>query len=1017
MNVVIYARFSSHSQTEQSIEGQLKVCYEYAESNNYTVVGEYIDRAQTGKNDHRFEFQKMLADSEKHTFEGVLVYQLDRFARNRYDSAINKAKLKRNGVRVISAKENIADDPSGILVEGVLESMAEYYSAELSQKINRGMEINAEKCLSNGSNPGLGYKVDSDRRFYVDPDEALIVREIFERYATGETKADIIRDLQRRRIKTSIGKEFSPNSLSRNTYHVVTELTYRNDDDEFRPDITLLINGLPLAFTEVKKPNNRDGIIAEHNRIQARFSTQVFRRFVNITQLMVFSNNMEYDDTEVEPVEGAFYASSSYEKLFFNRFREEDPSIHTTLPPIDPAIEDEILKDNNLVSIKGTQEYAMNLEPTTPTNRILTSLFSHKRFLKLLKYGFAYVERTDRNGIKFLQKHIMRYPQFFATMAIEKKLNSGVHNGIIWHTQGSGKTALAFHNVRYLRDYYQKQGKIAKFYFIVDRLDLLTQASEEFAARGLHVDKVNSKEDFIKNIRTIGNDNLSGKDSITVVNIQKFSTEAISRKADYDVNVQRIYFLDEAHRSYYPKGSFLANLMNSDREAVMIALTGTPLIGEGYNTKDVFGDYIHKYYYNRSIADGYTLKLIREGIRTEYRTKMQSVLNELETRKGSLKKKDVYAHPKYVEALVEYIVDDFKRSRIALGDSTIGGMIVCDSSDQARTVEEKLNNYPDISHVLILHDVDDKETRRHHQDDFKKGKIDLLVVYNMLLTGFDAPRLKKQYLGRVIKQHNLLQTLTRVNRPYKSFRYGYVVDFADIRAEFDKTNKAYFEELQAELGDEFERYRDIFMSQEEIEQSLTVIQNKLFLYSTDNAELFSRQINALDDKQELLDLRKALDTYKELLNIMKLFGYDELAQRFSMDSLHAMSTEVNNRIALVNLKQNMQDGEDVSGLLNLAFDQIEFHFTKVSESELVIADKFQDILERTRQEIQRNLDPKDPEYVTLLEELKRIFKKKNIEELTADEMTKHIQELERIRKAAAQQNLRDQMLLPSMAAI
>lgn len=140
MNVVIYARFSSHSQTEQSIEGQLKVCYEYAKNNGYTVIGEYIDRAQTGKNDNRVEFQKMLSDSEKHAFEGVLVYQLDRFARNRYDSAINKSKLKKNGVRVISAKENIADDPSGILVEGVLESMAEYYSAELSQKIHRGLK-------------------------------------------------------------------------------------------------------------------------------------------------------------------------------------------------------------------------------------------------------------------------------------------------------------------------------------------------------------------------------------------------------------------------------------------------------------------------------------------------------------------------------------------------------------------------------------------------------------------------------------------------------------------------------------------------------------------------------------------------------------------------------------------------------------------------------------------------------------------------------------------------------------
>ena len=797
---------------------------------------------------------------------------------------------------------------------------------------------------------------------------------------------------------------------SRNTYHIVTELTYRNGEDEFRPDITLLINGLPLAFVEVKKPNNRDGIIAEHNRINTRFSKEVFRRFVNITQLMVFSNNMEYDDSDPEPIEGAFYASSSYQKLFFNRFREEEPQLHAAIQEIDGQKEDFILSDNNLVSIKGTSEYCTNLNGLTPTNRILTSLFSHNRFLKLLKYGFAYVERTTKDGIKTLEKHVMRYPQFFATMAIEKKLDSGVKHGIIWHTQGSGKTALAFHNVRYLRDYYQKQGKVAKFYFIVDRLDLLTQAGEEFAARGLHVEKVNSKDDFIKNIRTIGTANNTGEDTITVVNIHKFSTESIVRKADYDVNVQRIYFLDEAHRSYNPKGSFLANLMASDREAVMIALTGTPLIGEGYNTKDVFGEYIHKYYYNRSIADGYTLKLIREGIKTEYRVKLQSILEELKMQEGSFKKRDIYAHPKYVATLVDYIVDDFKHSRIALGDSSIGGMIVCDSSDQARTVEETLKDYPEISHVLILHDVDDKETRRGYQEDFKKGKIDLLVVFNMLLTGFDAPRLKKQYLGRLIKEHNLLQTLTRVNRPYKSFRYGYVVDFADIRAEFDKTNEAYFRELQAELGDEFQRYRDIFKSKEEIEQDIQAIQDKLFMYATDNAELFSQQITALDDKQELLALRQTLDTYKELINIIQLFGYEELAQKFTMENLHALYTEVNNRIAIVNLKQNMRDGEDVSGLLNLALDQIEFHFRKVSEGELVIADKFQDVLEKTRQELERSLDTKDPEYISLLEELKRIFKKKNIEELTADEMNQNIQELERIRKAAAQQNLRDQML-------
>ena len=215
MNVVIYARFSSHTQNEQSIEGQLKECKAYAAANGMTIIGEYIDRAMTGTNDNRPDFQKMIRDSERHKFEAVLVYQLDRFARKREDSAIYKARLKRNGVRVISAREPIAQDASGILVEGVLESMAEYYSAELSQKIHRGMDINAEKCLSIGSNPGLGYIVNKDKTFSVDPEGAAIVREIYERFAAGETKSEIVRDMQRRHVKTALGNEFTMNSLTK----------------------------------------------------------------------------------------------------------------------------------------------------------------------------------------------------------------------------------------------------------------------------------------------------------------------------------------------------------------------------------------------------------------------------------------------------------------------------------------------------------------------------------------------------------------------------------------------------------------------------------------------------------------------------------------------------------------------------------------------------------------------------------------------------------------------------------
>ncbi|MFY7816261.1 MAG: DEAD/DEAH box helicase family protein, partial [Chryseobacterium taeanense] len=226
----------------------------------------------------------------------------------------------------------------------------------------------------------------------------------------------------------------------------------------------------------------------------------------------------------------------------------------------------------------------------------------------------------------------MRYPQLFATQAIEAKLQAGQNKGIIWHTQGSGKTALAYYNVKYLTDYYAKKQVIPKFYFIVDRLDLLIQASGEFNNRGLRVKQVNSKEDFIKDLQVVGAlHNDSGEPEITVVNIQKFSEDAVSAKdLTYDINVQRVYFLDEAHRSYNPKGSYLGHLINSDRSAVMIALTGTPLLKEvakDYDSKLLFGNYIHKYYYNMSIADGYTLRLIREQIEGNFKMEMKEVMD------------------------------------------------------------------------------------------------------------------------------------------------------------------------------------------------------------------------------------------------------------------------------------------------------------------------------------------------------------------------------------------------------
>ena len=213
MNVVIYARYSSHSQTEASIEGQLKVCRKYCEEHNYQIVDEYIDRALTGRTDQRPAFQQMISDSEKRYFEYVVVYQLDRFARNRLDSALYKQTLKKNGVRVLSARENISDDASGILIESVLEGMAEYYSVELGQKIRRGMDLKAEKCLAVGGYPALGYKIDKERHYQIDPNTAPIVQYIFEEYAKGETIKKITDTLNAHGCKTSTGSIFNKNSL------------------------------------------------------------------------------------------------------------------------------------------------------------------------------------------------------------------------------------------------------------------------------------------------------------------------------------------------------------------------------------------------------------------------------------------------------------------------------------------------------------------------------------------------------------------------------------------------------------------------------------------------------------------------------------------------------------------------------------------------------------------------------------------------------------------------------------
>ena len=580
----------------------------------------------------------------------------------------------------------------------------------------------------------------------------------------------------------------------------------------------------------------------------------------------------------------------------------------------------------------------------------------------------------------------MRYPQYFATRAIEETIARGVKKGIIWHTQGSGKTALAFFNIRYLTNYFSKQGIVPQFYFVVDRLDLADQAFKEFTKRGLKVKRINNPQEL--------NQKQDGYD-VAVVNIQKFKDNSdLTDRSGYDLNRQNIYFIDEAHRSYNERGSYLPNLYQADTKAIKIALTGTPLITykkdgktkENHaTTRDIFGDYIHKYYYNQSIDDGFTLRLMREDIETSYKDNLRSINEEIQ--RGGLSKEDIFAHPRYVEPMLDFIIEDFNRARdVIFDDQTIGGMIVCDSSKQARELEKQLEKRRkagtiNLTSALILHDEGDKEEKKDKVDAYKEGKIDLIIVYSMLLTGFDAPRLKRLYLGRKIKAHNLLQTLTRVNRPYKDYLFGYVIDFADISKEFDRTNRAYLEELNQEYdtaltGENGEDvFGSLFVPADEISHELSKTELILLDYPTDNLEYFSQAINDIKDRNQLIDLRKALESIKQYYNIARLLGYHQLIEQIDIGQVATLLNILSRRMLTLSLIDKPADFSSQT-LLNLAMSETSFSFVKIAEEELrLAANDLEDWRRRVAGKIKKQRDEKDPEWVSLYEEFQRIMQK------------------------------------------
>lgn len=809
--------------------------------------------------------------------------------------------------------------------------------------------------------------------------------------------------------------------ISNNDFAVVDELPFSvvegTEEGSFRPDINILINGMPLAFLEVKKPNNEGGIQKEFDRmINKRLKNPDYRKFFNLIQFVSFSNNMEYeDDDDAEDVKaGSFYTTPNGTNTSFSFFREDDDNFHINYQYKEIGVDKikYVMKDCGYNPAEtDTPEFEENLKATTPCNSFIASVFDMERFLYFLHYGIMYISE------QVPQKHIMRYPQFFATRKIIERLESGGKGGIIWHTQGSGKTALAAFSNRVIRDYYAKKNISTRFFFVVDRLDLLMQSSIEFTNRGLKVVNCENKSEFTKELNKPLSTNVGTKSigEICVVNIQKFEGKMPEAKNEYNANVQRIFFIDEAHRSYSSTGEFFKNLMTCDVDAVYIALTGTPLLSKKERSNLKFGDYIHKYFYDKSIADGYTLRIKKENIDTVARTEIKK---NLEIEDNKLEDKDVYESDAYVEALGKFIEKDFVNFRLQNLDPTIGGMIVCRTNPQAKKVHEWFKNNSKLNTGLVITDTDDpkqKQINKNNQLDFRETLTpDILIVNFMLTTGYDVKRLKKMYLLRGPHAQSLLQTISRVNRPYKSpngkvYKYGYIVDFVDIEQEYDKTIEAYIKELEADLNDNGEdegSLDGLVVDKEDINRKYHKYEEELEdIISTDNLERFSKQLT-LYNKETLLKIRRLLNGIKECQTEFILSRAMDYAAQIDSDKIKKLLKSTQERIDFMNLSSNTVSMMDV--ISNDEVVEILYEFIKVKITIMDLGQitqdnpqfkRFSEVVKDIQNEIKKNKNKGDIKIKKLDELLQKIFNDLSISDLgDLDSITDELLEaLERAR--------------------
>ncbi|MFP6103441.1 DEAD/DEAH box helicase family protein [Helicobacter pylori] len=558
----------------------------------------------------------------------------------------------------------------------------------------------------------------------------------------------------------------------------------------------------------------------------------------------------------------------------------------------------------------------------------------------------------------------------FASLNVLKELQKHYENnpkdplkGIIWHTQGSGKTALTYHLTKLIRDFFSPLGKKTKFYFIVDRLDLLEQAKNEFLKRGLCVHEAENKEDLSQKLKNASVfEGSQGNDEIIVVNIQKFKSpneekapnedpssapkEIISKtelqeatKDNHDL--QRVFIIDEAHRSYDPKGCFYANLIECDKTAIKIALTGTPLLEDNAQdkaTKNTFGNYLHTYSYTESIKDRHTLKLQLEIIEKSYKEKLQKIYRLLQEsitiEDIEVKKETIFNHERYIKEMLYYIIRDLLNFRRVNNDENLKAMVICFSSTQARLanllfneVQEKvLQENPNLKILnklqssLILHDEQEVKEKIYS---FKHKDTDIVFVFNMLLTGFDLPNLKRLYIHRELKDHNLLQALARVNRSYNNMSFGYLIDFVGIQENYDKTTDDYLKELnQFNQSDSNikDNLKDMFADRKTLEKDIKNAYDDLFNYPIDNIESMTSAIVSMSAMNELLKVSCAINTLKERYNLIRTSNdlkILSLKEKIDIEKIHKISSMLSKKAKQLYALKNINEPKNPNDLIIL----------------------------------------------------------------------------------------------------